>query len=150
MLPTWLSAVLGACGVAFLGVLLFTSTCRDERPTVDENVGSYGKSLGEAKEEATKDPSGSDKLQVARQRFVASSQVQLGVMATEIEQRGRMPNVPIDRVENLRKDYWLLVELRQQVIDATDEGFDDALNQFESQVDTIREQLSRVDRGQLP
>jgi len=121
--------------------------CADDRPALDENVGKYGKSLGEAKED---DDSSAKELRLARQRFVASSHVQLGVMATEIEQRGRMKNTPIERVENLRKDYWLLVELREQVLAASDEAYDDALNQFESQVDTIREQLARVDRGQLP
>ena len=120
--------------------------CNDDRPVIDDKVGSYGKSLGEAKE----GPSTAEEMKTARQRFIASSQVQLGVMAAEIEARSRVKEVPIERIESLRKDYWLLVELRRQVLDTPDEGFDDALNQFESQVDTIREQLARVDRGQLP
>jgi len=120
--------------------------CNDDRPVIDDKVGSYGKSLGEAKE----GPSTAEEMKTARQRFIASSQVQLGVMAAEIEARSRVKEVPIERIESLRKDYWLLVELRRQVLDTPDEGFDDALNHFESQVDTIREQLARVDRGQLP
>ena len=120
--------------------------CNNDRPAIDDKVGSYGKSLGEAKE----GNSTAQEMTTARQRFIASSQVQLGVMAAEIESRSRVKTIPIDRIESLRKDYWLLVESRQRVLDSNDEAFDDALNQFESQVDTIREQLSRADRGQLP
>ncbi|KAB2889454.1 MAG: hypothetical protein F9K40_19800 [Kofleriaceae bacterium] len=124
--------------------------CRDERPPVDDEVAMYGKNLGEAREEAEEKPSAADELRTARRRFVASSQVQLAVMATEVERRGMMDNVPIERVENLRKDYWHLVELRRLVLDAPDETFKEALDQYQVHVDTIREQLARIDRGQLP
>jgi hypothetical protein len=122
------------------------ASCDNDRPALDEKVGTYGKSLGEAKE----NPTTAQDLTTARQRFIASSQVQLGVLAAEIESRSRVTTIPIERIETLRKDYWLLVELRRQVLDTPDAGFDDALNQFESQVHTIREQIARVDRGQLP
>jgi hypothetical protein len=133
-----------------LAMMCGCTMCADDRPALDEKVGSYGKSLGEATEEAAKDPSEGGELRLARQRFIASSHVQLGVMASEVESRSRNKGIPLERIENLRKDYWLLVELRAGVLAASDEGYDDALGQFEAQVDTLREQLARVDRGQHP
>lgn len=134
------------CSVSLAGCTM----CNDERPATDEKVGTYGKSLGEAKEELRKGEAPPQDVRVARKQFEASSQIQLGEMATEVERRGRVATTPIERIESLRKDYWLLVELRQRVLDSTDEGFDEAFMQFESQVDTMREQFSRIDRGQLP
>jgi hypothetical protein len=140
ILATMCSAALGGC-----------TMCNDDRPAVDESVGSAGKTLGKANEQATETPLASaDELKVARQRFIATSQVQLGNMAAEIEARSRNKNTPIDRIEALRKDYWTLADLRQKVLDADDAGYADALNLYESQVDTIREQFARIDRGQLP
>ena len=137
ILPTTLSVVVAGC--------------RDERPVVDDKVGEYGKSLGKVKEEiAEGDDSTAQDRRVARQRFVASSQVQLGAIATEIEHRGRAKTLSIERTETMRRDYWHLVELRQQVLDSTDDAFSEALSLYEAQVDTIREQMTRLDRGQLP
>ncbi|HUQ04144.1 MAG TPA: hypothetical protein VM261_16710 [Kofleriaceae bacterium] len=134
------SAALSAC-----------TMCNDDRPAVDHSVGSAGKTLGKANEQAAETPlAAADELKVARQRFIASSQVQLGALAAEIEARSRNTQTPIDRIETLRKDFRTLTDLRQKVLDAGDEGYADALNLYESQVDTIREQFSRIDRGQLP
>lgn len=130
--------------------------CNDDRPTIDEKVGTYGKTLGEAKKELGESESLSevhenvDELQQARKRFETSSQVQLALFATEIESRAADATMPIDRVEKLRRDYWNLVKMRTHVLNSTEQAFTDTLTQFESQVDTIREQLARVDRGQLP
>jgi len=135
ILATMWSVVLAGC-----------TMCNDDRPAVDEKVGTYGKSLGEAKE----GPSTAEELRLARQRFIVGSQVQLAEMATEIERRAQDKKTPIERVEALRKDYWVLVEQRGHVLDSTDQAFPEALGQFEVQVNTIREQLARLDRGQLP
>ena len=134
------------CSLSLAGCTM----CSDERPATDEKVGTYGKSLGEAKEEVKKGEAPPQDIRVARKQFEVSSQVQLGEMATEVERRGRVKTTAIERIESLRRDYWVLVELRQHVLDSTDAGYDEALNQFESQVDTMREQFSRIDRGQLP
>lgn len=152
ILPTLVSVALGVFGLGFLVLVLFTKTCSDERPIADEKVGTYGKTLAEAKQEVAEgdDDSALEELRDARHRFEVSSQVQLAEMATQVESRGRIPTIPIERIETLRKDYWLLVELRRLVLESTDETFEDALNQYESQVDTMREQFARIDRGQLP
>lgn len=140
ILATLCSAALGGC-----------TMCNDDRPEVDNTVGQAGKTLGKANEQAAETPlAAADELKVARQRFIATSQVQLGALATEIEARSRNTQTPIERIETLRKDYWTLTDLRQKVLDASDAGFAEALSLYESQVDTIREQFSRIDRGQLP
>ncbi len=131
------------CSVVVAGCTM----CRDERPPIDDHVATYGKRLGD---ERAARPSAADERRDARRRFVASSQVQLAALAIELEGRGRMANVPIERIESLRKDYWHLVELRRQVLEAPEETFDDAMDQFQVQVDTMREQFARLDRGLLP
>jgi hypothetical protein len=133
-------------GLGLLGLLLVTDTCGDDRPPLDDKVGVHAERLGEAKES----PGSGHELRAARQRFITSSQAQLAVLAAEVERRGVDPNAPIERIESLRRDYWTLVELRRKVLDSSDEQFDDVLSLFETQVDTIREQLARLDRGQLP
>jgi hypothetical protein len=130
--------------------------CNDDRPELDEKVGTWGKNIGEAKEDLMKADElhevheSVDDLVKARQRFDASSQVQVALFASEIEGRGGEKNVPMDRVEALRRDYWTLVKLRKQVLSSPDATFNDALSRYDSQVDTIREQLARLDRSQLP
>jgi hypothetical protein len=130
--------------------------CNDDRPQLDEKVGTWGKNIGEAKDDLKKSDElhevheNVDDLVKARQRFDASSQVQVALFASEIEGRAADKNVPIDRVETLRRDYWYLVKLRKHVLSSPDETFDESLSQYDSQVDTIREQLSRLDRSQLP
>jgi hypothetical protein len=130
--------------------------CNDDRPELDEKVGTWGKNIGEAKqdlEQADQLPevhASVDDLVKARQRFDTSSQVQVALFASEIEGRAADKNVPVDRVETLRRDYWNLVKLRKQVLSSPDATFNEALSQYDSQVDTIREQLARLDRSQLP
>lgn len=145
-----LASVVLVGGVGLIALMLFTNMCGEERPVADEKVGTYGKSLGEAKEDVKKGEAAPHDARVARKQFEASSQVQLGEMAAEVELRGRVQTTPIERIESLRKDYWVLVELRQHVLDSTDETFDEAFTQYEAQVDTMREQFLRIDRGQLP
>jgi hypothetical protein len=130
--------------------------CNDDRPELDEKVRTWGKNIGEAKNDLNEaDELGEvhesvEDLVKARQRFDTSSQVQVALFASEIEGRAADENTPIDPVERLRRDYWTLVNLRTKVLSSPDASFKDALSRYDAQVDTIREQIARLDRSQLP
>lgn len=121
--------------------------CDDDRHDRDERVTEQGKKLGEAKDRAADhgDRESLTKLTARRQAFQIESEGQLAELAAEIERRGTMPKVPAERVEQLRRDHVRLREQRQRVIDASDAAFEENLLAFNTAVDTIREQLARLD-----
>jgi hypothetical protein len=126
--------------------------CDDNRPALDDRVGEQGKALGEAKEDVAASGGAKDVASEASRRvaFRRDSEAQLVQLAAEIERRAAMGDLPAERVESLRRDHGHLREQRQRVIDSTDAAFDDNLLQFETHVNTIREQLGRVDDGKTP
>jgi len=134
------AAVIGTVAATFL--VLRMGSCDDERPKVDHQVGEMARDVGE--------PQGVNKESAARTKFAQASEAQLAVMATEIERRAVSSNTAPERIENLRRDYLLLREQRRAVLDAADGAFPDAALQFDTQANTIREQLDRADGVGLP
>lgn len=139
---TWIVSATSAFVVAAAATLFVgrSGGCDDDRPAIDERVGQLGRKVGEA-------PDRSGELHRARQEFAQASETQLADMATRIERHAAAQDIPRESLERLRRDHALLREQRQAVIEATDSTFDTALTDFETQVNTVREQLDRVAEG---
>lgn len=134
------AAIVGTVVATYVVVQM--GSCDDDRPRVDDEVGELAREVGEtqAGKQGTE----------ARRKFAQASEAQLAVFATEIERRAVGDGVAPERIEGLRRDYLLLREQRRAVLDAPDAAFPDAALQFETQANTIREQLDRADGASLP
>jgi hypothetical protein len=134
----WIVSATTAFVVAAAATLLIgrSGGCDDERPALDQQVGELGRKVGEASDRTPE-------LASARRRFAQASETQLAELAIEIERHASARDVPYERVEGLRRDHALLRQQRQLVLEATDSRFAAALTDFETQVNTVREQLER-------
>jgi hypothetical protein len=126
--------------------------CADDRPALDERVGEKGKELGKARERAGESGDGETlaALRARRSAFAGDSEAQLVALAAEIERRATLPTTPPERIEQLRRDHVALREQRQLVMDSSEAEFEENLMAFETAVNTIREQLARLDGGTTP
>lgn len=144
------SAATAVVVIAVLTVLIGRSGgCNDDRREIDEQVTEQGRELGEAKERVA-EKGGAEavtELSAKRQAFQIQSEAQLAELATEIERRGTDPKVPAERLEQLRRDHGRVREQRQRVIDSDDASFEENLLHFNTAVDTVREQIKRIDDG---
>jgi hypothetical protein len=151
---TWILSATVAVIIATAATLLIarSGACNDDRPALDERVGERAKQLGEAKEQAveTGDGKALEALRARRSAFAGDSEAQLTALAAEIERRATLPNTPFERIEQLRRDHVKLRDQRQRVVDSSDADFEENHLMYETAVNTVREQLARLDAGQLP